>query len=226
MKAVLFDLDDTLYPEMEFVRSAFGAVAQALATEVGIDAGFTRMRLLQILRRDGRGQVFDQFLYEQRLYTAERVARMLATYRGHSPTLSFYADVIPTLDWLRSAGIGIGLVTDGLSQVQRAKIRALSLAPRFDVLICTDELGPRSAKPARVGFERALDALGIAPAYAAYIGNDVAKDFVAPRALGMTAIQIVRPDLPRIEPPSLEHAPHVVVTRLGDALVVKPRKVS
>ncbi len=60
MKAVLFDLDDTLYPEMDFVRSALGAVAADLEADVGIDAGFSRMRMLQILRRDGRGRVFDE----------------------------------------------------------------------------------------------------------------------------------------------------------------------
>jgi putative hydrolase of the HAD superfamily len=227
MKAVLFDLDDTLYPEMDFVRSAFGAVAADLSSDVGIDAGFTRMRLLQILRRDGRGKVFDEFLHEQRLYTSERVARMLTVYRTHAPSLRLHADVAPTLSWLRSTGVGLGIVTDGLASVQRAKIEALGLESKVDVIVCTDELGPRCSKPSRAGFERALEDLGgIPPGRAAYIGNDTTKDFVAPRLLGMTAIQIVRPGLVRVEPPSPHHAPHIVVTRLGDALVAQRRKVS
>jgi putative hydrolase of the HAD superfamily len=226
MKAVLFDLDDTLYAEMDFVRSAFGAVAHDLTTEVGIDPGFTRMRLLQILRRDGRGRVFDEFLHEQRLYSPERVARMLTIYRTHCPSLRLYADVLPTLEWLRNTGVALGIVTDGLAQVQHAKIEALALESKVDVIVCTDELGPRCAKPSRVGFEYALDALGISPNRSVYIGNDARKDFLGPRALGMTAIHIMRAGVTQTEPPSPDHAPHVVVTRLGDALVAKPRKVS
>jgi putative hydrolase of the HAD superfamily len=223
MKAVLLDLDDTLYPEMDFVRSAFAAVAADLSTDVGIDAGFTRMRVLQILRRDGRGRVFDAFLHEQRLYTPERVARMLEVYRMHPPTLRLHADVLPTLEWLRSTGVGLGIVTDGLAYVQRAKIEALRLEARVDVVVCTDELGPRCAKPSRVGFERALEALGVPANRAVYIGNDATKDFYGPRRVGMTAIQIMRPGVAQVEPPSPDHAPHIVVTRLGDALVAKPK---
>jgi putative hydrolase of the HAD superfamily len=226
MKAVLLDLDDTLYPEMDFVRSAFAAVAADLSTDVGIDAGFTRMRMLQILRRDGRGRVFDAFLHEQRLYTSDRVARMLEVYRSHSPTLRLYADVVPTLEWLRSTGVGLGIVTDGLAHVQRAKIEALGLEARVDVVVCTDELGPRCAKPSRAGFERALEILGVPATRAVYIGNDATKDFYGPRRLGMTAIHIVRAGVAQVEPPSPDHAPNIVVTRLGDALVAKARKVS
>jgi|HubBroStandDraft_2_1064218.scaffolds.fasta_scaffold109771_2 putative hydrolase of the HAD superfamily len=226
MKAVLLDLDDTLYAEMDFVRSAFGAVAADLSSDVGIEAGFTRMRMLQILRRDGRGRVFDEFLHEQRLYNPERVARMLTVYRTHFPSLRLHADVLPTLEWLRSTGVGLGIVTDGLAYVQRAKIEALGLESKVDVVVCTDELGPRCAKPSRAGFERALETLGVPPNRAIYIGNDVTKDFYGPRRLGMTAIHIVRPGVAQAEPPSPDHAPHIVVTRLGDALVAKPRKVS
>ncbi len=226
MKAVLLDLDDTLYPEMDFVRGALAAVAADLSADVGIEAGFTRMRMLQILRRDGRGRVFDEFLHEQRLYTPERVARMLEIYRTHLPSLRLYGDVLPTLEWLRSTGVGLGIVTDGLALVQRAKIEALALESRVDVVICTDDLGPRCAKPSRVGFERALETLGVPPNRAAYIGNDATKDFYGPRRLGMTAIQIIRPGVTPVDPPSPDHAPHIVVTRLGDALLAKPRKVS
>jgi len=226
MKAVLFDLDDTLYPEMDFVRSAFGAVAADLGADVGIDAGFTRMRLLQILRRDGRGRVFDDFLHQQRIYTPERVARMLMVYQTHFPSLRLHTDVVPTLEWLRRSGVALGIVTDGLSYVQRAKVEALGLEPKVDVVVCTDELGPRCGKPSRAGFERALETLGVSPSRAAYIGNDATKDFLAPRLLGMTAIHIVRPGVAQTEPPSPDHAPHLVVSRLGDALVAQRRKVS
>jgi len=226
MRALLLDLDDTLYPEMDFVRSAFGAVARDLATDLGIDAGFSRMRLLQILRRDGRGRVFDDFLHEQRLYAPERVARMVTVYHTHVPTLRLYADVAPTLDWLRNSGVALGIVTDGLAHVQQSKIAALGLETRVDAVVYTDELGPRSAKPSRQGYLHALERLGISPAHAAYVGNDTAKDFVAPRALGMTAIHILRPGVPQAEPPSPLHAPHIIITRLGDALVAQRRKVS
>jgi len=84
------------------------------------------------------------------------------------------------------------MVTDGHPTVQHNKIAALGLATRFAAIVCTADIGPRAAKPAAEGFRACLERLGVEPTDAAYVGDDIAKDFAAPRALGMRTVRVVR----------------------------------
>src|SRR5262245_11774997 len=59
IRAVLLDLDDTLYPELDFVRSAMAAVAEAISARCGVAATSARAALDQALRTHGRGKTID-----------------------------------------------------------------------------------------------------------------------------------------------------------------------
>lgn len=194
MKAVLFDLDDTLYPEHTFVESGFRAVAGYLSKRYYLDADALFQEMLVILRQDGRGKVFDTLLHSIGQYTETRVWLLVYLYRSHQPILCLYADVQETFATLHQRGIATGIITDGLASVQRNKITALTLDRLCDVIICTDELGKDNWKPSQVPFLLALDLLNVTPAHAVYVGDNAAKDFAAPNALSMHTIQIKRPD--------------------------------
>ena len=141
MKAVLFDLDDTLYPEMEFVRGGFRAAARHLAGRHGLDTERLYEEMLDVLGRDGRGRVFDRVLEDHGLLSAEAVALMVYIYRTHRPSLRPDDDARATLEALRQADVRLGLVTDGMGSVQRRKIAALEIEDLFEAVVCTDELG-------------------------------------------------------------------------------------
>jgi len=190
MRAVVFDLDQTLYPEADYVKSGFRAVAQFVARQLGGDAAVLGGELRELLQSDGRGRVFNALL------TAHGWKRRLApetlvhVYRTHVPELHLHADAAALLD--RLTGRPLGLVTDGHSTVQTRKIAALGLTDRFGASVCTADLGPEATKPAAAGFRVCLERLGIESRNAAYVGDDLAKDFAAPRALGMRTVRVVR----------------------------------
>lgn len=192
MKAVLFDLDNTLYPEIEFVESGFGTVAHYLSSRYHFseDSLFTQM--LDIMQRDGRGKVFDSLLYNLGLYTEEKVKLLVYLYRSHRPTIHLFEDVLPTLEHLRNCSMRLGIVTDGVASVQRNKIAALGLENLFDAIVCTDELGGECWKPSTIPYKVALELLQVTPLEAIYVGNDPSKDFLGPNSIGMLTIQVKR----------------------------------
>ncbi len=189
MKAVIFDLDQTLYPEADFVRSGFRAVAEHLAARCGGSAAALAEEMESILWSEGRGRVFD--LLHARHGWAARVApeALLHLYRTHVPGLRMHADAAELLADLRGP---LGLVTDGHPTTQHNKIAALGLGVRFSAIVCTADIGVHAAKPAPIGFRVCLERLGVAPEDAAYVGDDAAKDFTAPRALGMRTVRVAR----------------------------------
>lgn len=192
MKAILFDLDDTLYPEMEFVKSGFAAASGYLAKRYGLNERELLKRMLLILKQNGRGKVFDILLAELGRYSPENVKLLLYVYRSHIPSIFPYPDTMPLLKELKKANLRIGMLTDGMASVQRNKINALKISNFFDVIMCTDELGKEYWKPSTMPFRIILDMLQVSPSDATYVGNDVGKDFLGPNELGMMTIRIVR----------------------------------
>ena len=191
-KAVLFDLDNTLYPEIEFVRSGFRAVAQYLGSRYNLSENLLVKYMLDVLRRDGRGKIFDTLLHHLGLYSEEKVKLLVYLYRSHWATIHLYEDVLPTLECLRCYGTRLGIITDGMASVQRNKIAALGLNNLFDVIVCTDELGKDCWKPSTIPYKIALELLEVRPSEGVYVGDDPSKDFLAPNSMGMLAIQVNR----------------------------------
>ena len=192
MKVVLFDLDNTLYSEIEFVKSGFRAVARYLSSTYNFSADFLFTRMLDILRRNGRGKVFDSLIYDSGLCMEEDVKLLVYLYRSHRPDIYLYDDALPTLEHLRHLGMRLALVTDGMASVQRNKIAALSLESLFDIIMCTDELGRECWKPSTVPYKIALELLQVSPSEAVYVGDDPVKDFLGPNSIGMLTIQVKR----------------------------------
>lgn len=192
--AVVFDLDDTLYLERDYAFSGFAAVAAAFEKELGNPTeAAERMRAL--FDTEHRPRVFNALLAERDWddpsKVGELVSRMIDTYRSHSPTITLCPDADAALTRLRGT-CKLGLITDGPSAQQCAKIDALNLRSRLDEIIATGELGPGESKPSPAAFELMADRLGVAHRECVYIADNPTKDFVGPNALGWTTIQIDR----------------------------------
>ncbi len=204
IQAVVFDLDDTLYPEREYAWSGFRAVAGAFKEELD-DPDDTVADLQRLFDSEHRARVFDALLHE---WFGEvdhsLVTRMVEVYRQHPPIITPYADVDAALTRLCSR-YKLGLITDGRPEAQWAKIDALQLRPRFDCIIVTGDLKPGSveaatasppsfAKPHRRAFEEMARQLGVPANACTYVADNVSKDFVAPNALGWLTVRIARAD--------------------------------
>lgn len=182
---VIFDLDDTLYLERDYVRSGFQAVAGHLG-----DPDFAR-RAWGHFELGARGNIFDLALMELgRRPDPDLMRTLVQLYRAHRPTIALASDAAACLDALRGTA-SLGLITDGPAISQRNKIEALKLAERIDRIIVTDELGKEQSKPSPAPFLLAQN--DHEPARCVYVGDNPAKDFAGPIRLGWHSVRIRRP---------------------------------
>ena len=189
---VIFDLDDTLYPERHFAVAGFRAAGRWAEAEFGVKG--IDLEMIDLLDRGMLGKIFATVLSRHVPdHTPDQVAAFHNAYRTCEPDLSLFDDARHALDHF--GGLGpIGLITDGMLTMQQRKVRALALEPRFAHIVYTDALGPDRAyfKPHARPFETMAAALGRAGDRYVYVGDNPAKDFIAPNALGWTTVQVVR----------------------------------
>jgi putative hydrolase of the HAD superfamily len=185
---VIFDLDDTLYPEQTYVQSGFGAVARDLEQVLGEPADGLLGEMLSLLETDGRGRIFDLVLERRGRHDLQLVAHLVAAYRHHLPDIRLDQAVPEVFRCLRGMGLKLGVLTDGLHLMQCNKLKALGVPELVDVAICTDELGGAVCwKPSPVGFQELLRRLRVRADEAMFVGNDPTKDIEGARAVGMRA---------------------------------------
>jgi putative hydrolase of the HAD superfamily len=192
---VLFDLDDTLYRERDFVDGGFAAVAGFLAPITGSSSAELTARLIALHDNQGRGRLFDTVI-EERGLAADRdlVLACLLVYRTHRPSLQPFPGVVEALRSLRAAGVRTGLVSDGHSATQHRKLAALPDVEReLDAVVMTADIGEEHAKPSPVPFRVACRLLAIQPSETVYVANDSRKDFIGARAAGLRTIRVGGP---------------------------------
>jgi putative hydrolase of the HAD superfamily len=192
-RAILLDLDDTLYAERTYFESGLAAVADFVAGDAPDERCAWRRRLFADVRDNGRSGALDRIPPPEGQSRDGWRAALLHVYRTHAPELTAFADVDAFFARARLNDRRLGLVTDGKSCVQWRKLQALGLEARLDAVVCSDDID--TAKPALEPFLAAAARLGVAPRSCIYIADDPSKDFIAPAQLGMGTIE-VRRDLP------------------------------
>ena len=179
VKGVIFDLDDTLYSEKEYVKSGYQAVAEYLGHEEYAEQ-------LWKFFEEGRPAI-DELL--KKIGKTDKKEDCLSVYRSHIPLIHLYEGISELLAVLKSRGVKLGVITDGRPEGQKAKMQSLGLYKIFDDIIITDELGgSQFRKPCDIAFRILQMRWRLYPEEMVYIGDNFAKDFQAPRELGMKSI--------------------------------------
>lgn len=186
--AVVFDLDDTLYPEASYNLSGFRAVGVHVAERYGFADFGTRCS--ERFKQGARGRIFDEVMKEIGLDVP--VADLVRVYRDHVPDLALYEDAQETLQFL-GRRMPMGLLTDGFASVQRRKVAALGLEEAFGALVFSDDEGPSAWKPSPRPYLRMMEALGSRADGFLYVGDNPRKDFVSARKLGWLTLRVERP---------------------------------
>ncbi|QLH81204.1 HAD family hydrolase [Halosimplex pelagicum] len=186
--SVAFDLDDTLYPESEFVLSGFRAVADHLSERCdhGRDEIFNKLE--SDFHQGVRGNNFDRILEYVNLEAD--VETLVEIYSTHEPDIELVVDARECLKKLTDRQVAI--VTDGDAVKQRNKIRALDLGDVVDKIYISDEFGPEGGKPSTRMFDAFLSETETSPEAATYIADNPAKDFIAPNEIGMRSVWVNR----------------------------------
>ena len=217
--ALIFDLDDTLYPEVQYVRSGFQVIAARLADTQHNQDSIYQM-LWQTFQTGPRDRVFNTVLQQlDRADEPQVIDELVGVYRCHRPRLQLESEVHTLLAKLKH-NYKLGLITDGFLPTQQLKVEALSLEHFFDHIIYTEQLGRQFWKPSPKAFELMAQDLALTPAQCAYIADNPAKDFIAPNQLGWFTIQLLRPD--RVHPDSIPPAngqPRIKINNLSELLI-------
>jgi putative hydrolase of the HAD superfamily len=211
-RVIVFDLDDTLYLERDYVESGLAAVGRWAETQLAI-AGLSDA-MIAYFRAGRRETIFNVCLNEMGIEpTSAIVSRMLAVYRQHAPRIDLAEDAVRFLAHpeVRTA---FAIITDGFLDAQRRKLRALQVYTRgVSFGVCTDRWGRHAWKPNPMAFLHVQNRFGLEPKYFTYIADNPAKDFHAPNAIGWHTVQLARPGgLPHIRRPSDVRADRLITT--------------
>jgi len=146
-KYIIFDLDDTLMYEIDFLKSAY----KEISTLVDKENQEELFKLMLIKYHEGEN-VFDFLINNYTNFSKEQLLQM---YRNHFPNVSLNEGADDLLKKIKSKGYKLGLITDGRSVTQRNKLKALKIEDLFDKIIVSEEFG--STKPDERNFKIFLE---------------------------------------------------------------------
>lgn len=190
IRAVIFDLDDTLYNEINYVFGAFEKVSIYVSNKYKLNQYEVYKNIIDIFRENGRGKVFN--ILCRKYLINEDISKLVQVYRESNPKLHLYKDAQMILDWLKKSNFKLGIITDGCSKVQWNKINSLNLKNMFNKIIVTDDLGKEYWKPHRRPYVDMVKSLNVNFNESIYVGDNPHKDFITCKKLNMKTVRIVR----------------------------------
>ncbi len=179
VNVIVFDLDDTLYAEKEYVKSGYKAIAKEYPQIKDMSERLWNAFL--------EGKPAIDYVLGQEKHIGEKES-CLRIYRYQIPEIHFFDGVKEMLQRIRQTK-KVGIITDGRPEGQKAKINALGLYELVDKIIITDELGGLEyRKPNHKAFDIMQSTFGCDYSKMCYVGDNISKDGIAPEELGMVFI--------------------------------------
>jgi putative hydrolase of the HAD superfamily len=194
---LVFDLDDTLYEEITYVKSSFRAVANYLAKKFNLSVNDIYQELIKVLEQKGRGNVFNEVLLNFHIFSKTEVKNCLTVYRKNQPDIKLSKDAKDCLERFNS--FPKYLVTDGNKIVQTVKIKTLGLDYYFKKTIPSHNFGKLRAKPSTYIFYKILDWEQAKPEELVYIGDNPNKDFINLKKEGFKTLRVLKGNFKNIQ---------------------------
>ncbi|NJB35358.1 HAD family hydrolase [Croceivirga sp. JEA036] len=175
---IVFDLDDTLYNELDFLRSAYKEISKK------INLNDWKKIYATMFSKYRLGENVFHYLEENYKFPKEK---SLALYRNHLPEIVPFAGVMEAFKSIQKLNGKIALITDGRSTTQRNKLLQLKITDFFSSIVISQEIG--TTKPNLDNFRKIMQDLP-ASKYV-YVGDNIKKDFIAPNLLNWCTIMIL-----------------------------------
>ncbi|MFH0473990.1 HAD family hydrolase [Kluyvera ascorbata] len=189
-KLVIFDLDDTLILEREYVISGLCAVSKYFSKKYSQDLANVSDFLLETFESSGRERIFDKLLHEYSIDgKQEIIIDLVNCYRNHYPNIKLSKKNKEKLIELRNSGFKLAIVTDGLELMQRNKVNALELNQLVDAVVyCWSISAP---KPDTMGFKAAMRTLSCSTEQTIIIGDNPEHDIKPAVILGVDCLRVL-----------------------------------
>lgn len=187
-KVVVFDLDDTLYKEIDFLKSGYRQVAELVEKRYALSENEIYHNLLSWYYKKE-----NPFVLLNETYGLDSpVADYLDVYRFHHPNICLSDGVEETLSELKTRDVVLGIITDGRKVTQQNKIEALGLSRWFEKENIFINEEPGHFKPSHWSFDRlmqhCLEQFPSQDLSFYYVGDNPQKDFLAPNEFGWETI--------------------------------------
>jgi putative hydrolase of the HAD superfamily len=208
LKAIFFDIDDTLFSTTVFAeRARRNAVRAMINTGINMPLGKLLAELKEVIVEfsSNHGQHFDKLLQRipestfKGINPAVLVASGIVAYHQTKvDELEPFPDAAAALRKLNATPLLLGVITAGRATKQAEKIIRLGLYPYFApmAIFISDQIG--ISKPNVKLFLRACECTGLSPQETMYVGNDPVKDIDPANSIGMVTVHSVR-EKPRVE---------------------------
>lgn len=188
---VVFDLDDTLYPEREFVRGGLQAAATLLDPPAADHFFDEAWRLFDAEHRRGVRFILTQAVSS--VPGEHHIDALEQAYRQHRPMIAPRPGMQALLERLRIVA-RMAVLSDGRHEEQKRKWQALGIQHLFDDVVFTDALGRDFWKPSPACFERLQQTHDMPAGRCLYVGDNLEKDFIAADLLGWRSVHFQQND--------------------------------
>jgi FMN phosphatase YigB (HAD superfamily) len=189
LRAAVFDLDHTLFDPRTLPATLFNDLQARVSAAA---AGIVPNAVLEAALADARRMPFDRVAARHQLPDAVTIAwHEAASAVEVTEPLAPYPDVRAGLEQLSLLRI---LLTTGFRRLQESKLKQLGLASLF-VAVYVDTLDPPGPVGKRALLQHLVAEHGLTPPEVVVIGDRADDELAAARALGMVAVQVLRPDV-------------------------------
>lgn len=194
-QVLIFDLDDTLYKEIDFVMSAYKHIDRLLVADYDMKPNEAYKILVNAFNcGENAFDVLQAYLTKKGINIPDAIAWMVEEYRNHIPMISLNKETRQMLEHMQAMGVPMFIITDGRSFTQRNKIRALGLydfIPWNNIFI-SEEMGCEKTNPA--AFEEIKRRYPSYPGEKVeylFVGDNPAKDFIVANTHGGLSVLLL-----------------------------------
>ncbi len=186
----IFDLDDTLFLESEYVLSGLKEVSLFFDRKYSLGGTKSFTYLENQFLKFGRDEIFNKLYHHYTIaFNEDDIKELVGVYRNHKPNIKLSGSITNVLIGLRDGGRKIAIVTDGLPLMQKNKVEALGIEALVDIVVYCWEI--KHPKPDPQGFKLAYENLGINKEKCVIIGDHPVNDIQPAFQLGIQSCRIL-----------------------------------
>ncbi len=207
IRAIVFDLDNTLLRSTIGARRGLLVAAKMISTELNKkDGSYSEQDLFRRLQWIDREMLVRKFLYNRDVWWKTLLAELGFDSRFpwiHRVTLKYwdayeansppFRDAKSTLQRVKKMGLKIGLVSDsdGTPGMKRRRIRGVPFHNMFEAVVVAGEDTPR-VKPGHESFRLIAEKLQVPPESCMYVADNPRTDIAGAKAVGMITVLVKR----------------------------------
>lgn len=191
IEGIIFDLDNVLYDETDYIFAAYHEIASYLSKHKGVNKNDAFTKLVSDFKKKTSmyPRLFNDILHDLQLDNG-LLPEILEIYSCAQPEIKLYEGVEDIFFKLKKK-YKLGLLTNGNVKTQKNKVKLLGIERLFDEILYARDLGNNNEKPNIRVYEVLLDRLEVKPKNAICVGDNPYIDFIGTKRLGILTVRVL-----------------------------------